>query len=461
MNTLFQGIPNLPDLTHPDKLMAWGEQIFQFSILIAILIACLGIILALLNWSNRGSSETATLLQSWIKRYFEILDKVPHFILIFILVVTGFFLCTTLANRYHHWEQARVSEIANTVSGERLEQPAPKIRYQIPETYKNYQWIDGRQVETEHTHLVDRFLNVSSSNIEVKINQTQNPENLNWLYSVDLVGEYRVINSLSEEKTFFFEMYPPYGYSLLQNFQVEQDGIPLKQVNPGDYGFPFRLAPGAETQFRVIYQAQGSPRWVYNPQGQLLSNLKLSTFANFPKADFAGAIPTETQEGGNSRRFTWIFEGNVSVRNPFGVFTATERINNTGIMPRLLLLAPAIFLAWILLLSLSLPLHLRDIILAGGIFFAYLLALTYSSRFLDVRVAWLLISPIFLGLTMGLGRSHQAMLGVLICTLAGVIVPVLGLIVPYSGFTLSLAGLMGAGWLSVRHWYGKGIGNSN
>lgn len=32
--------------------------------------------------------------------------------------------------------------------------------------------------------------------------------------------------------------------------------------------------------------------------------------------------------------------------------------------------------------------------------------------------------------------------------------PVFGLLIPFSGLTLSLAGLLSAVWLAIRHWYG-------
>jgi hypothetical protein len=187
--------------------------------------------------------------------------------------------------------------------------------------------------------------------------------------------------------------------------------------------------------------------------GQLLSNFRLTAFANFPNADFAGALPTVTQEGVRERELTWIFEGNVSVRNPFGVFTATDRVRNTGVLPRLLLLAPAIFLWWILLLNLSLPLSLRDVAIVAGIFFACILTLTYTSRLIDARLAFTLICPILLGLVWGLGSNRQASLAAIICTIAGVALPIFGLLIPYSGLTLSLAGLLSGGWLAVQNWY--------
>lgn len=36
----------------------------------------------------------------------------------------------------------------------------------------------------------------------------------------------------------------------------------------------------------------------------------------------------------------------------------------------------------------------------------------------------------------------------------GAVLPVFGLLVPFSGLTLSVAGLLSVIWLAVRHWYG-------
>jgi hypothetical protein len=104
-------------------------------------------------------------------------------------------------------------------------------------------------------------------------------------------------------------------------------------------------------------------------------------------------------------------------------------------------------------LYLSLPLNLKDVAIAGGIFFACLLSLTYFSRLIDVKLAWGFISPFMLGLIWGLGKSKSAKLAAFIATIAGGVLPIWGLIVTYSGFTLSLAGLLSVTWLAVHHWY--------
>ncbi len=181
----------------------------------------------------------------------------------------------------------------------------------------------------------------------------------------------------------------------------------------------------------------------------------MTATANFAGADFAsGIIPSETKADGRSTQFTWIFDDNVSVKNPFGVFTNTDPIRQTGILPRLLLLAPALFLWWILLLYLSIPMSLRNVAIAASIFFACLLTLTYLSRFMNPVFAWTMLSAILLMLSWGLGYSRSASLAAIICTITGAILPVLGLLVPFSGLTLSIAGLLSVIWLAVRHWYG-------
>lgn len=456
MDIVLSNIPNLPDLTHPNELIEWGSEMMKAGINLAILLTALGVIWSLINGSVKkpGDSISVPMLKTALEQYLNWIQTLPHFILIVLLLTSSFFLCSTLANRYHHWEQQRITQIATTVAGERLEQTAPRIRYEIEEPFTDYRYVDGKTIEIKSTHLVSHWMTLAGSQIEVNINQTTSPDTKQWIYSVDFAGDYQVKNQLKGISEFFFEVPPPYGYLLLQNFQVEQNGKPLVQVNPGDYGFPFKLAPGETTNFKVSYQAQGAPRWVYQPGEQLLSNFRLNVLAQFPNAEFAGAVPTVTKEAGNNRQLSWVYEGNISVRNPLGIFTATSPILNTGVLPRLLLLAPGIFLWWLILLYLSLPLTLRDVVIVAGLFFAGLLTLTYSSRFMDAKLAWMLISPVLLFGVWGLGKNRQASWVTMICTISGAILPILGLLVPYSGITLSLAALLSGIWLALQHWHG-------
>lgn len=451
-----QGIPGLPDLTHPTELSQFGTQVLKASLLLVFLVGALGIAIALLSFSlRRDQLKQAIFLDQWVVRYSLLLRGLQHLALVLVLLVGGFFLCSTLANRYHYWEQARVAQVAESVAGDRLEQPAPQVRYVIQEPYTYTTQVDGKIVKVNDTREVSRFLTLAGSLVQVKLDQSTDAQNRRTIYRVEYTADYKVVNQLNDVNNFFFEVPPPNGYSLLQNFKVERDGTRLLQRNPGDYSFPFRLEPGQETTFLVTYKAQGGPRWVYNANGQLLSNFRLTALANFAGADFAsGIVPTEINVEGLSTRFTWVFDENVSVKNPFGVFTSTDPIRHTGILPRLLLLIPAVFLWWLLLLYMSLPMTLRNVALAGGVFFACLLALTYLSRLMNAQLAWTVISLVLLTLAWGLGSNRRASLAAVICTIAGAVLPVFGLLVPLSGLTLSVAGFLSAVWLAVRHWYG-------
>jgi len=456
-----QGIPNLPDLTHPDELIAFGSQLLSNFLILALLIAVLGIVFAGVSLALRRDQLSGRWIDLWLERYDLMLRVLQHGTVVLLFLVVGFFLCSTLANRYHHWEQARVIQVASGVAGDRLQQQAPRVRYVIQVPYTNRRYVDRKWVEVKETRDVSRYLTLSGSQIKVVLDQVPDPTTDDRLiYLADFTADYQVRNPLGQTEDFFFEISPPYSYSLLQNFRVERDGIRLLPVNPGDYGFPFRLQPGEQANFRVTYQAQGSSRWVYNANGQLLSNFRLSAIANFPQADFAsGILPTETVTEGTSTRFTWVFQDNVSVRNPFGVFTATNTVRDTGILPRLLILTPALFLWWLLLLYFSVPMAIPDVAIAAGIFFACILALTYSSRVMNAPLAWSSISLILLWLAWGLGsanRPHRhasASWAAIVPTIAGAVLPVFALLIPYSGLTLSLAALLSVLWLAVRHWH--------
>jgi hypothetical protein len=455
MFTSNQGIPGLPDLTHPTELIQFGSQVLKASLVLVFLVLALGVAIALVSFAlRRHQPETVYSLGEWVFRYSQILRGLQHLTLVLVLLVVGFFFSATLGNRYHHWEQAKVTQVAQSVAGDKLEQIAPQVRYVTKEPFTYNTQVNGKPVKVNDTQEVNRFLSLAGSQVQVKLEQNTDIQGRSAIYRIDYGADYKVVNRLKDIKSFFFEAPPPDGYSLLANYKVERSGTRLEPLNPGDYRFAFNLQPGQETNFRVTYQAQGGPRWVYNAAGQMLSNFRLTATANTP-VDFAsGIVPNETKVDRRSTQYSWIFNDNVSVKNPFGVFTNTAPIRNTGIMPRLLLLTPALFLWWILLLYLSLPMSLKNVAIASGIFFACILTLTYLSRFMNAELAWTMISLIFLTLSWGLGSNRSASLAAIICSIAGAVLPVLGLLVPFSGLTLSVAGLLSAVWLAIRHWYG-------
>lgn len=46
-----QGIPGIPDLTHPTELLQFGTHILKGSLLLVLIVIALGIAIALLNFS--------------------------------------------------------------------------------------------------------------------------------------------------------------------------------------------------------------------------------------------------------------------------------------------------------------------------------------------------------------------------------------------------------------------------
>ncbi|MEM9539677.1 MAG: hypothetical protein AAGA60_09205 [Cyanobacteria bacterium P01_E01_bin.42] len=451
-----RGVPALPDLTQPSQLIELGQQGIDIFSLLILAVGVLGGAIALIAFALRGDAESyRRFVAEWGDRYTQLLRALPHLTLIVLLLVTSFFVGGTLSRRYHFWERAKVMVVAKSVAGDRMEQRSPRVRYRVQEPYTATFYVEGRPIEEERLRDVDRFLALSDSNIQVAIEQIPDSQKQGEnVYLTDFLGIYQVQNTLEEEREFFFEMPPPSQYSLLENFRVEREGETLSPTAPESYRFGFRLAPGEETEFRVAYEAQGSPRWVYEAYGQLLSNFRLYIEANFPNANFAsGIVPTDTQIDRNRARFTWQFEENVAVRDPFGVFTTTETVENLGMLPQLLLLAPVVLLGWLLLLYLSVSMSLADTAIAAGIFWAWVWGLTYLSRILPLIPAWLFLSLGFLALTWGLGRDRSSSLAAVISTLCGAVIPLFAFLVPQTGLTLGVAGILSAIWLAVLRWY--------
>ncbi|WP_139240476.1 hypothetical protein [Geitlerinema sp. PCC 9228] len=69
---------------------------------------------------SQGQKTNPPWLYAWLWGYDRWLQGWPHATLVLCWLVAGFFLCSTLANRYHHWEQAQVKEMAASIAGEKM-----------------------------------------------------------------------------------------------------------------------------------------------------------------------------------------------------------------------------------------------------------------------------------------------------------------------------------------------------
>lgn len=95
-----QGIPNLPDITHPQELIEFGNGLVKASLTLAILVGFLAVAIALVSFALRQQPAEKTLfLGEWAVRYSALLKGLQHLALILTVLVVGFFFCSTLSNR--------------------------------------------------------------------------------------------------------------------------------------------------------------------------------------------------------------------------------------------------------------------------------------------------------------------------------------------------------------------------
>ncbi|HEY9864570.1 MAG TPA: hypothetical protein V6D21_10390, partial [Candidatus Obscuribacterales bacterium] len=118
MDIFFGSIPSIPDLTHPHELIELGSILIKTLTQLAILLIAIGVILSLINWSVKktGDSISIPTIKTALEQYLKGVQTLPHLILIVLIITSGFFFCSTLANRYHNWEQQRITQIATTVA---------------------------------------------------------------------------------------------------------------------------------------------------------------------------------------------------------------------------------------------------------------------------------------------------------------------------------------------------------
>jgi hypothetical protein len=450
---------SLPDLTQPQSLNLVASQLPIALAIFVVLAIGLGAAMALINFSTRNTATYSNVaIGDLAMTSTQLLRGLQQTVVVAIVLLIGFLLCSTLANRQNLWEQARLAQKTPAVAAteEVIQQTSPQVTYTTQEPYVYTTQLGGKLVKVQDKKDVTRQTSVSGSNLQVVISPLPTKTGEGNNYAIDFKGDYQITNPVGTTDRFAFKIAPPTGYSLLQNFTVERDGKRLTATNPGEYSFPVQIAPGSVSKLRVSYLAQGSPQWVYSAKDGSLANFRMSIASKVPRLDFvSGVVPTKVANNGENKVFTWAFDRNASVQKPFGVSVDAPVAAANGKLPLLLILAPAIFLWWVTLLCLSIPMRLPNIAIAGFVFFAGMFALTYFSRLTDPLYVWGGISIALLALVWGLGRGNwRISLAAIISTIAGAIVPVFGFLLPDRGIILSVAGLLSILWLVARNWYG-------
>jgi hypothetical protein len=445
----------LPDFTQAEYIDRIASQLPLSIAVFVVLAICLTAAMALFNFSLHNSSASNIVLSDWTINSTKLIRGLQQLLLVAVFLLAGFGLCSTLANSQRNWEQAKIVKTTPPTIDRFVEQASPQVSYTSQEPYTYTTQLEGKLVKVEDKKEVTRQSAVSSSNLLVSIAPAPTKAGDGNNYLIDFNGNYQIANSIPTTDKFVFQINPPTGSLLLQNFGVEQDGKKLARTNPGDYRFPLQIAPGKVSKLHVTYRAQGSPQWVYSAKDGSLANFKMAISTKVPRLNFINGIaPTKVSSNGDRQVFSWTFDKNASVQKPFGVAVSTPIAAQTGLLPQLLLLAPGILLWWLLLLCFSIPMRLQNIAITGFVFFAAMFALTYFSRLTDPISVWSGISVGLMLLVWGLGGANwRVSLAAIICTILGAIFPVYGFLVGARGVLLSIAAMLSVTWLVARNWY--------
>jgi hypothetical protein len=457
------GIPEIPDVTQPDRLsLIINGAPLGILVFCAILIG-LGIALALINFSIKPQQESSMVaMGDWIVRYSDLIRSLRHVAVVFAILVIGALVCSTVANRYHLWEQSAFPRAAATAK--QIEQISPQIRYTVKEPYNYSENVNGKVTKVRDEKDLTRLLPVNSSNIKVNINKSKVRSAERWVYTTNFLGEYEVRNITPGSVDFLLTMAPPKGAYIVQGYSVEQDGRRISANSAGEYDYRIQIAPNGTTQLKTSYQAQGAPRWLYATKGELLSKFQLAIETNFNNINSAsGLMPSSIEKRNPGKTFTWVLPDNAAIPYPIGASAPNSLPAQVGVIPKVLLFAPAIWLWWLVMLYLSVPMRIKDILISAGVAVTSILTLAYVMRLFKTEITavyatpeivWPVIAILLLASAWGLGKNFRTSLAAVICTIAGMILPVLAMLTTYQGSILSLAALLSVMWLVVMNWYG-------
>jgi hypothetical protein len=465
------GIPGVPDVTQSNALAAiFGDRLslIMNGVPLGILSFCviligLGVALALINFSIKPQQESSMVaMGDWIVRYSDLIRSLRHVAVVLAVITIGILLCSSVANRYHLWEQNTFPRAAATAA--QIVQISPQVRYTIKEPYNYSQNVNGKVTKVRDEKDLTRLLPVNSSNIKVNINKSKVRSAEKWVYTTNFLGEYEVRNITPGSVDFLLAMAPPTGAYIVQSYSVEQDGRRISANSAGEYEYRIQIAPNGTTQLKTSYQAQGAPRWLYATKGELLSKFQLAIESNFNNINSAsGLMPSSIEKRNPGKTFTWNLPDNAAIPYAIGASAPNALPAQVGVIPKVILFAPAIWLWWLVMLYLSVPMRIKDILISAGVAGTSILTLAYVMRLFKTEITavyatpelvWPVIAILLLASAWGLGKNFRTSLAAVICTIAGIILPVLALLTAYQGSILSLAALLSVMWLVVMNWYG-------
>lgn len=434
-----------PDLTHPTEwLSAWGQLLHGGGWLLAAIIA-FGLVLAALAWATRrdgGSvAETAS------AGYAQLIAQLPRAGLAGGLVLVAVLACGTLANRAHHDEQRARASILASYPDEKMIQAAPRFGHLETVNYKRRVLVDKKFVEVDNFVREDRKHFLTASDVRAEIHGIKDPVRAGReRFAVTFSATYKVANPLDREQQFYFDITGPQAASVVHELAISAAGRPLSPQAEGGERYWLTLPAKGQQDLTFKYRAEGVPRWVYDASAERLSNFKLTIVNDLGNARFAsGVAPTTRASTQLGDEMTWAYPVNATITEPLGIFTAAGELPMAGLLPRWLLLAPALLGGWLLVLAFTTRLKARDLLLAGTLFASAVLVTYVLGRVMPPAVAFLLGGAVVLFLADSLDDDG---LRARIVTLLALVLPGLAFAMPYAAPVLALAMVALAAWLA-------------
>lgn len=435
-----------PDLTHPAEWLHAGALALQGGAWAIMAFGCLGLVLAALAFALRRG-EAPNPLDGVVAGYSQILAAIPHAALAVGLVVASVAACGTLAKRAHHWEQNARADLLAAYPDYKMIQVAPIFGRSEEVVWTTKAIRDKKEVDVRQSRVDWYTHHLAGTDVKARILRKPDPVDAKKeRFGVAFDGTWQLVSPLSRPSKFYVDLPVTSNAGIVSDFSLYLDDKLLSPESDGAARYWFELPANGKGALHMKYNAEGVPRWVYDTVGAKLTAFTLAIEHDLANATYAsGVAPTKADSWDHGDRITWAFPGNAAISEPLGLFTTAGKLPMAGILPRWLLLAPALLAGWLAVLAIAIRPTFRGYASAGVLFGAAVLVTAAGGRMMSPIWPWLLagLSVAFLAAALSSDKPREAQLA----TLFALVVPGVALAMPYAGVGLAIAGTALATWL--------------
>lgn len=438
-----------PDLTQPQAWFQALGWLASASWWWLVAFASLALALGALRWASaRQAAPSLGLLDEALGLYALALKRLPLLALALAMVGVAVGLCSSLAARTHHREQAQRAALVQAIPEGRMAQQAPSFGHWAWVEREVVRQINGKATTTVVREQEERHHHLGATEVQAELKRLPDPVHPEQdLFALRYVGLHRLTNPTAQAQSCFVDLPGPEGARVVANLKVALDGQLRSPTQAGGTRYAFDLPAHGSAQLRVAYEAQGLPRWVYDTQGARLSRFKLSIRTDAPQARFAsGVAPNQDAWVEGMRQLVWDYPENATISEPVGLFTAVGDLGPSGFGPRWFLLAPALLPLWCLGLACVEALRAKGWLLVGGLFLAAVVGAYALQGLLPLPMAWALPAAGAAWLTGALGREAG---GLRVASLLCLVLPGAALAWGHAAWGLGLSGALAIAWLCL------------